>query len=115
MARVLRPCNINLRSARRWPRIRPSLPARSCASISMKRREFLAFLAGATVFGPRASFAQPSTKVYHLGTLGPGAPFNDKSPFGSILVRVLADHGYTLGQNLAFESYGAMGQVSKLP
>ena len=81
----------------------------------MKRREFIAFLAGATVFGPRASFAQPSAKVYHLGTLGPGAPFNDKSPFGSILVRVLADHGYTLGQNLAFESYGAMGQVSKLP
>jgi len=80
----------------------------------MKRREFITVLAGATVFGPRASLAQPS-KVYRLGTLGPGAPFNDKSPFGSILVRVLADHGYALGQNLAFESYGAMGQVSKLP
>jgi putative ABC transport system substrate-binding protein len=80
----------------------------------MKRREFITFLAGAAVLGPRASLAQPA-KVFRLGTLGPGAPFNDKSPFGSILVRVLADRGYTLGQNLAFESYGALGQVSKLP
>jgi putative ABC transport system substrate-binding protein len=80
----------------------------------MKRREFITFIAGATVFGPRASLAQPA-KVFRLGTLGPGAPFNDKSPYGSILIRVLADHGYTLGQNLACESYGALGQVSKLP
>jgi putative ABC transport system substrate-binding protein len=80
----------------------------------MKRREFITFIAGATVFGPRVSLAQPA-KVFRLGTLGPGAPFNDKSPYGSILIRVLADHGYTLGQNLAFESYGALGQVSKLP
>jgi len=80
----------------------------------MKRREFLTFIAGAAVFGPRVSSAQPA-KVFRLGTLGPGAPFNDKSPYGSILIRVLADQGYTLGQNLAFESYGALGQVSKLP
>ena len=64
---------------------------------STRRRLFLASLASATIVGPRASFAQ-STKVYRLATLSPGAPFGDKSPFGSILVRVLGEHGYKLGQ-----------------
>lgn len=81
----------------------------------MKRRLFFAALAGATIVGPRAAFAQLSSKVYRLGTLSPGGPFGDKSPFGSILVRVLGEHGYQLGQNLMFEPHGAMGQVSKLP
>jgi putative ABC transport system substrate-binding protein len=80
----------------------------------MRRRLFLASLASATIVGPRASFAQ-STKVYRLATLSPGAPFGDKSPFGSILVRVLGEHGYKLGQNLTFEVHGAVGKVSKLP
>jgi putative ABC transport system substrate-binding protein len=81
----------------------------------MRRRQFIASLAGASIVGTRASFAQLSSKVYRLGTLGPGGPFDDKSPFGSILVRVLGEHGYTLGQNLMFEAHGAMGQVGKLP
>ena len=81
----------------------------------MRRRQFIASLAGATIVGTRASFAQLSTKVYRLGTLSPGAPFDDKSPFGSILVRVLGEHGYKLGQNLVFEAHGAMAQVGKLP
>jgi putative tryptophan/tyrosine transport system substrate-binding protein len=59
--------------------------------------------------------AQTSSSVYRLGTLAAGAPFGDKSPNGAILVRVLAQRGYTLGQNLAFEARGAMGQVSRLP
>ena len=82
---------------------------------SMKRRQFIASLAAATIVGPRATFAQVPTKVYRLGTLSPGAPFGDKSPFGSILVRALGEHGYKLGQNLMFEPHGAMAQVSKLP
>ena len=80
----------------------------------MKRRQFFAWLAGATIVGSRTSFAQLSTRVYRLGTLSPGGPLGDKSPFGSILVRVLGEHGYQLGQNLMFEPHGAMGQVSKL-
>jgi putative tryptophan/tyrosine transport system substrate-binding protein len=50
-----------------------------------------------------------------LGTLSPAAPFDDKSPNGAILVRVLAERGYTLGQNLTFDARGAVGQIGKLP
>ena len=39
--------------------------------------------AAPSVGGPAGrSLAQTSSKVYRLGTLGPGAPFDDKSPFG---------------------------------
>ena len=80
----------------------------------MRRREFITLLTGAAMAVPRLAQAQPS-KVYRLATLSPGAPFADKSPFGAILVRVLGERGYTLGQNLAFEPHGAMGQLNKLP
>jgi putative ABC transport system substrate-binding protein len=81
----------------------------------MRRREFITLLSGAAIAGPQAAFAQPSSKVYRLGTLSPGAPFDDKSPNGAILVRVLAERGYTLGQNLTFDARGAVGQIGKLP
>ena len=81
----------------------------------MRRREFITLLSGAAIAGPQAAFAQPSSKVYRLGTLSPGAPFDDRSPNGAILVRVLAERGYTLGQNLTFDARGAVGQIGKLP
>jgi putative ABC transport system substrate-binding protein len=81
----------------------------------MRRREFIALVTGAAIAAPCLAFAQPTTRVYRLGTLSPGAPFGEKSPFGTILVRVLAERGYTLGQNLAFESRGAAGEVGRLP
>ena len=37
-----------------------------------------------------------------------------RAPLGSILLKALEQHGYTLGKNLAFEARGAAGQVSKL-
>ena len=72
----------------------------------MRRREFITLLTGAAMAGPRLAQAQPS-KVYRLATLNSGAPFADKSPFGAILIRVLGERGYTLGQNLTFEPHGA--------
>jgi putative ABC transport system substrate-binding protein len=81
----------------------------------MRRREFITLLTGAAIAGPQAAFAQPSSKVYRLGTLGAGAPFDEKSPNGAILVRVLAERGYALGQNLTFDARGAGGQIGKLP
>jgi putative ABC transport system substrate-binding protein len=78
----------------------------------MRRRKFLTLVAGAAVAGPR--LAQAQSKVYRLGTLSPGAPFGDQSPNGAILVRVLGERGYTLGQNLTLEPHGAMGQLGKL-
>jgi putative ABC transport system substrate-binding protein len=83
----------------------------------MQRREFITFLgsaAASSVSWPRTASAQ-TTSIYRLGTLGPRDPFDDKSPFGSILIRVLAQRGYTLGQNLAFDARGAMGDMRRVP
>ena len=82
----------------------------------MQRREFIALLgstAASSVSWPLIASAQTTSKVYHLGTIGPRDPFDDKSPFGSILVRVLAERGYTLGQNLTLDARGAKGVCIK--
>ena len=81
----------------------------------MRRREFITLLSGAAIARPQAAFAQSSSKVFRLGTLSPGAPFDDKSPNGAVLVHALAERGYKLGQNLTFDARGAVGQVGKLP
>jgi hypothetical protein len=59
------------------------------------RRDFLTLLGGAAIAGLQAASAQPSSKVYRLGTLSPGAPVDPKNPFGSILVRALAQRGFS--------------------
>ncbi len=81
----------------------------------MKRREFLALLGAAALIDPREASAQAPGRVYHLGTLHPGLPLTDTSPFGKIVVKALAEGGYSLGQNLTFDARGAMGDVAKLP
>ncbi len=81
----------------------------------MRRREFITLLGGAAVASPQTVFAQTPAKVYRLGTLTPGQPVDEKSPSGGVLVRVLAQHGYSAGQNLTIDARGAGGQVSRLP
>ena len=80
----------------------------------MRRRQFVSLLAGAAIYGPRAVLAQSSAKVFRLGTLTPGLPLDEKSSLGSILLKALEGHGYTLDKNLSFKARGAGGQVSKL-
>ena len=80
----------------------------------MKRREFLGFLGGAALTIPRAT-AQTQGQIYHLGTLTPVAPMTEDSPFGKIVVKALAQRGYTIGQNLTWDARGAMGDVAKIP
>jgi ABC-type uncharacterized transport system substrate-binding protein len=83
----------------------------------MQRREFITLLgstAASLVSWPLSASAQ-TTSIHRLGTLGPRDPFDDKSPFGSILIRVLAQRGYTLGQNLALDARGAMGDMRRVP
>ncbi len=80
----------------------------------MRRREFIALLGAAALAGPRAANAQTSAKIYRLGTISPGAPIPDTSPFGKTLFGTLAQHGFTLGQNLRIEARGAMGDMAKL-
>jgi putative tryptophan/tyrosine transport system substrate-binding protein len=83
--------------------------------IKMQRREFMTLLTGAALGGPRAAFAQSSSKVYRLGTLTAAAPINEKTPTGAALLRVLEQRGYTIGKNLSLDARAAMGHVSKLP
>ena len=83
----------------------------------MQRREFITLLGSAaatSVSWPLTASAQ-KTSIYRLGTLGPRDPFDEKSPFGSILVRVLAQRGFTLGKNLALDARGAMGDMHRVP
>jgi len=80
----------------------------------MQRREFIALLAGTAVASPRMAVAQ-AAKVYRLGTLIAGAPIPATAGSGAILVAALAQRGYTLGQNLAYEARGAGGHVELLP
>jgi putative ABC transport system substrate-binding protein len=81
----------------------------------MRRREFITLITGAAIWQPHAAAAQQASKVFRIATLTPGPPLTDKSPGGVTLLGVLAQRGYTLGQNLTFESRGAMGQMSRLP
>ena len=64
---------------------------------------------------PFTASAQTASKIYRLGTLGARNPIDDKSHFGSILVRVLAERGYALGQNLALDARGAEGDLHRVP
>ncbi|MGB7036719.1 MAG: ABC transporter substrate-binding protein [Xanthobacteraceae bacterium] len=80
----------------------------------MRRREVLQVLAATLVPMPGAAAAQTASKVFRLGTLSPGAPIDEKSPTGAILLKELEQRGYTLGKNMTLEVRAAAGQVNKL-
>lgn len=81
----------------------------------MKRRDVLQLLAGAMIAAPRGAAAQTGTKTYRLASLTGGPPLAADSPPAKIVMGVLAEHGYTLGQNLTYEAQGAAADLSKLP
>jgi putative tryptophan/tyrosine transport system substrate-binding protein len=80
----------------------------------MKRREFIALLGGMAIAAPRETLAQAS-KIYRLGTLTVGPPIAPTAGPGAMLVAGLAQRGYTLGQNLAYEPRGAAGKLGQMP
>jgi putative ABC transport system substrate-binding protein len=83
----------------------------------MQRREFITLLgsaAASSVGWPRTASAQTSS-ISRLGTFGPRDPVDEKSPFGSVLIGVLAQRGYALGQNLALDARGARGDMGRVP
>jgi putative ABC transport system substrate-binding protein len=79
----------------------------------MKRRDVLSLLAGAAIAAPRAALAQAPSKVFRLGTLTVGPPIPATGGPGAILVAGLAQRGFRLGQNLAYEARGAAGNVGQ--
>lgn len=83
----------------------------------MKRREFIR-LVGTTLGAvalPNASIAQTPSRVYRVGLLSGGASIADASPFGTPLIRALAQQGYALDRNMVFERRGAEGRLDRLP
>src|SRR5471032_2613080 len=81
----------------------------------MKRREFMAMVGGVVLAFPRAVFPQTPGRTYHLGTLHPVAPMSEVSPYGKIMLGVLAQHGYILGKNLTYDARSSMGDNAKIP
>ena len=81
------------------------------------RRKFLATLGGAAAWSlaaraqqrPQDSVAQSSPRTYRLGTLTGNVPLSANSPDGTALLNALAQRGYTLGKNLAYDARGAGG------
>jgi putative ABC transport system substrate-binding protein len=59
--------------------------------------------------------AQTLPRVYHLGLLGCGPPPSDTSDIVAALIRGLAQRGYVLDRNLAFERRGAQFHFNHLP
>jgi putative ABC transport system substrate-binding protein len=84
--------------------------------VFMKRRDFIAFVGAAVITAPRAGIAQTPNKVYRLALLSAAGPLPESAPYAKLLLGRLAQLGYTLGQNLAFEGpRGAAGQAVQLP
>ena len=81
----------------------------------MRRREFIGSLAAAGLLSARSGRAQTQGRTYRLGAFNPVAPITENSPFGKIIIRVLAQHGYVLGQNLTFDTLSSLGDNSKIP
>ena len=67
----------------------------------MRRREFMLPSARGT---PRARGAAGRIASIAWGPFHPVAPITENSPFGKIIVKVLAQHGYVLGRNLMFDA-----------
>jgi putative ABC transport system substrate-binding protein len=94
-----------------WKRFGGLKRAEAC----MRRREFITLLGSASVAWPHHGVAQAAQKVYRLGTLTPGAPISANSPLGKVLLEGLAQRGYTLGRNFAYDARGAGGEMMRLP
>src|SRR5262245_41021878 len=82
--------------------------------IGMRRREFITLLSAAGMTASRGALAQASTKIYRLGSLDPARPLSANSPDATILLTALAERGYTLGGNLAYDARASGGDNSKL-
>jgi hypothetical protein len=72
-----------------------------------RRRDVVKLLAGAAIAAPYRVAAQTSAKTYRLAMLAGDAAMTADSPMGKILTGALAEHGYTLGQSLEIQAYGA--------
>ena len=77
----------------------------------MRRREFIAILAGFSA-APLRAFAQRLSKLYRIGILTP-----ENAPPGLLegFEEGLRELGYVRGQNIFFEERNAQGDYQRLP
>ncbi|HEY3792703.1 MAG TPA: ABC transporter substrate-binding protein [Bradyrhizobium sp.] len=80
----------------------------------MKRRQVLQLLAGTVMAPPSIAAAQTAAKTHRLGTLTVGPPIPPNAGTGKMLMDGLAQRGFKLGQNLAYEARGAAGNVGQV-
>ena len=79
----------------------------------MDRRDFMMY--GGSWIAPLSASAQnAAVKEYRIGSLNSAGPA-DKGPYGPLLIRSLAQHGYVLDKNITFVHYGAEMQLNRLP
>ena len=81
----------------------------------MKRREFIGLLGAAVIIRPQESVAQSAAKTYRLASLTGNVALSANSPNGVTLLNAMAQRGYTLGKNLAYDARGAGGELGKIP
>jgi putative ABC transport system substrate-binding protein len=81
------------------------------------RRSFLRYAAGAVATARVDVFAQPAERQYRVGILRPTAAPSAPDPVQTEmqLPRMLAQMGYVVGRNLAFELRYAAGDLKRLP
>ena len=80
----------------------------------MRRREVLQIVAGALALAPDTLAAQTAAKTYRIGTLTVGPPMPPTEGAGKMLIEGLAQRGYKLGDNLAYEARGAAGKIPQM-
>ena len=81
----------------------------------MKRRKFIGLLGAAVIIRPQDGVAQPSAKIYRLASLTGNVALSANSPNATTLLNAMAELGYTLGKNLAYDARGAAGELEKIP
>jgi putative tryptophan/tyrosine transport system substrate-binding protein len=81
----------------------------------MKRREFIGLLGAALIIRPEDGAAQSSAKTYRLASLTGNVPLSANTSNAKALLNAMAERGYTLGKNLAYDARGASGELAKIP
>ncbi len=82
----------------------------------MKRRGFIKLVGGAVMAWPFAAHAQQATKMPRVGLLSLGGGDKSDASLATLnaFVPALKEHGYTEGQNIAFDRKFADGDANKL-
>jgi putative ABC transport system substrate-binding protein len=80
----------------------------------MRRRDFIAGIAGSAATWPLAARAQQPSKVHRLGQLHAGTAAS-RAPMLAAFMRGMKDLGYVEGQNLLIEYRYADGRFDRLP